>query len=174
MNPNEKQKYILKTYLKPKLKENGFLTLGNNWWKNKGEFFIVINLQNSQFNSKDKISFCFNIGIALTDKLIDPEKKKATYYDLATNVREDGYLSNSRKKHKYRADGWLGYVITKDTMVSKFVEELKIDFENEILPKIDGLRTINDCLKFYKQFDFWGENLEKQVDEIKKNKSISN
>ena len=36
-----------------------------------GDFFIIINLQNSQWNSKEELSFCLNIGVALTEKLAD-------------------------------------------------------------------------------------------------------
>lgn len=52
MNAKEKQTEFIKGYLKPKLKDEGFGTSGQTWWKNKGDFFIVINLQNSQWNSK--------------------------------------------------------------------------------------------------------------------------
>lgn len=173
MTAKEKQIEFIKTYLKPKLKEEGFRTSGQTWWKIKDDFFVVINLQNSQWNSKEELSFCFNIGVGLTENLSDPSKKKATYFDIATELREDAYLSDKRNKHKYRQDGWLGYVMTDKTNIEDFKNELRIDFENDILPKLNGLGTIHDCLEFYRQFDYWGERLQSQVDELKKNEKAS-
>ena len=166
MNAKEKQTELIKGYLKPTLKENGFRTSGNNWWKLKDNFFILINLQNSQWNSKDELSFCFNIGVGLTEKMNDTKKKKPTYFDLATQLREDAYLSESRIKHKYRQDGWLGYLMTTKTDLSDFTNELSTDFEKDILPKLDGLESIEDCFKFYEKFDFWGNTLKMQVEKL--------
>ena len=72
------QKEFIKSYLKPTLKEHGYKTSAQTWWKNMGDFFIVINLQNSSLNSKEELSFCLNIGVALTEKLADKKKQKAT------------------------------------------------------------------------------------------------
>jgi len=165
MTAKEKQIEFIKVYLKPKLKEEGFSTSGQTWWKNKGDFFIVINLQNSQWNSKDRVSFCFNIGIALTERLKDPTKNKATYNDIVTNLREEAYLSEDRQKHKYRQDGWLGYLLTDKTDLADFIKELKFDFENEILPKLSRLSNLDDCLNYYKNFEVWGEILRKLVND---------
>lgn len=166
MTAKDKQNEFLKAYLKPIFKEEGFNTTGQNWWKDKGDFFLVINLQNSQWNSSDSLSFCFNIGVALTKKLRDPAKKKATYQDIGTNVREDSFLPEERNKHKYRKDGWLGYLLTNETDIKDFIRELKIDFEENILPKLNSLYTLSDCLRFFEQFGIWGENLKKQVEEL--------
>lgn len=166
MNAKEKQTEFIKGYLKPKLKDEGFGTSGQTWWKNKGDFFIVINLQNSQWNSKDELSFCFNIGIALTDRLKDSAKKKATYNDIITNLRESAYLSKDRQKHKYRQDGWLGYLLTDKTDLADFTNELRFDIENEILPRLNRLNNLDDCLDYYKDFEFWGENLRKLINNM--------
>ncbi len=168
MNAKEKQIELIKNYLKPKLKEDGFKTLGQTWWKIKNDFFILINLQNSQWNSKEELSFCFNIGVGLNANIKDPNKKKVTYFDLATPLREDAYLSDFRKKHKYRKDGWLGYKITEQTDMEDFTNELKTDLEIHILPKINGLESIDDCLEFYGKFEFWNNVLKKQVEELRK------
>ena len=65
MTAKEKQTEFIKNYLKPTLKKFGYLTSGQTWWKDKGEFFNVVNLQNYSWNSKDSVDFRFNIGIAL-------------------------------------------------------------------------------------------------------------
>lgn len=163
MNAKEIQTEFIKTYLKPTLKVYGYQTSGQTWWKNMGDFFIVINLQNSQWNSKEELSFCFNIGIALTEKLKDPNKKKATYFDIFTHTREDTYLSEIRKKGKYRESGWLGYKITENTNLEDFVNELKIDFESNILTILEKLKTLKDCVEFYGKIKIWGEILNEQI-----------
>lgn len=156
---------FIKTYLKPTLKEQGYKTSGQTWWKNMGDFFIVINLQNSQWNSKEELSFCLNIGVALTEKLSDKEKKKATYYDIVTELREDAYLTEERQQKKKEQGGWLGYKITDTTNISDFIAEFKIDLEDNILKELDKLKTLKDCVLYYERFDFWGDRLKGQIQE---------
>jgi len=165
MTAKEIQTEFIKTYLKPILKLHDYKTSGQTWWKNMGDFFIVINLQNSQWNSKEEISFCLNIGVALTERLADKEKKKATYNDIETLLREDAYLTEERAKIKKEKGGWLGYKITDTTNLNDFVADFKIDLENNILKRLDDLKTLKDCVVFYEKFEFWGNNLKKQIEE---------
>lgn len=161
------QTEFIKTYLKPTLKEHGYKTSGQTWWKSMGDFFIVINLQNSQWNSKEELSFCLNIGVALTEKLADKEKKKATYFDVATPLREDAYLTVERQNIKKEKGGWLGYKITDKTYINDFIADFKIDLEDNILKQLDELKTLKDCVKFYERFDIWGDNLKRQINECR-------
>ena len=165
MTAKEIQIEFIKSYLKPTLKEYGYKTSGQTWWKSMGYFFIVINLQNSQWNSKEELSFCLNIGVALTENLADKEKKKATYFDLATQVREDAYLSEERQQVKKSKGGWLGYKISDTTNVTDFIEDFKIDLEDNILKTLEGFRNLSDCIAFYEKFGFWGDNLKRQIEE---------
>lgn len=130
-----------------------------------GDFFTVINLQNSQWNSKDELSFCLNIGVALTEKLADKEKKKATYFDVATPLREDAYLTEERIQIKKDKGGWLGYKITDKTNLRNFIADFKIDLEDNILIRLDELKTLNNCVLFYEKFEFWGNYLKNQIEE---------
>jgi hypothetical protein len=158
------QNDFIKTYLKPTLKEHGYKTSGLTWWKSMGDFFIVINLQNSQWNSKKELSFCLNIGVALTEKLADKEKKKATYFDLTAQVREDAYLTEERQQAKKSHGGWLGFKITDTTDVEEFITDFKIDLEDNILKILNGFKTLSDCVIFYQKFGFWGDNLKRQIE----------
>jgi hypothetical protein len=159
------QKEFIKTYLKPTLKEHGYKTSGQTWWKNMGDFFIVINLQNSSWNSKEELSFCLNIGVALTERLADKEKQKATYFDSAMPLREDSYLSEERQQLKKSKGGWLGYKITDKTSVNDFIADFKIDLEDNILKQLDKFKTLKDCVSFYEKFEIWGDNLKRQIEE---------
>ena len=163
MTAKEKEKEFIKTYLKPTLKLHGYKTSGQTWWKNMGEFFIVINLQNSQWNNKEGVSFCLNIGVALTELLKDKEKKKATYFDINPRLREDAYMTEERKSQK--TWGGLGYEITDTTNLNYFTSDFKIDLEDHILKRLDELKTLKDCVLFYEKFDFWGNNLKKLIKE---------
>lgn len=164
MNGKDIQKEIIKTYLKPVLKEWGYSTSGQIWWKMKGEFFIVIHLQNSQWNSADHVSFCFNIGVGLTARLQPNKKPPVSLHDILTRMGERAYLSEERVNHKYREGSSLsGYLITNQTSTEDFIRELRIDFEEEILPKLNALQTMEDCIAFYRPFPVWGKHLEKAV-----------
>jgi hypothetical protein len=163
------QTEFVNTYLKPTLKEYGYHTSRYTWWKNMGDFFIVINLQNSQWNSKEELSFCLNIGVALTERLGDKQKKRATYFDIATNLREDAYLTEERQHIKKSKGGWLGYKITDSTNVNDFVADFKIDLEDNILKRLGLLTTLSECIQFYSKFEFWGNNLKRQIEECELN-----
>lgn len=165
MTAKDIQTQFIKTYLKPTLKIQGYKTAGQTWWRNMGDFFIVINLQNSQWNSKEELSFCLNIGVALTEKLADTEKKKATYFDLAIQLREDAYLTEERQQIKKDKGGWLGYKITDKTSLNEFIDDFKIDLEDNILKRINELMTLADCVSFYDKYEFWADNLKRQIEE---------
>lgn len=165
MTSKDIQKEFIKSYLKPTLKEHGYKTSAQTWWKNMGDFFIVINLQNSSFNSKEELSFCLNIGVALTEKLADKKKQKATYFDSSMPLREDAYLSEERQNLKKSKGGWLGYKITDKTNVNDFIADIKIDLEENILEQLGKFRTLKDCVLFYDKFAIWGDNLRRQIEE---------
>lgn len=155
MTAKEKQTHLIKNYLKPILKSYDYATSGMHWWKNMGDFFIVIQLQSSQWNTKAEISFCLNIGIALTATLADKEKKKASYYDMVVHLRQEAYLSEDRKKEK-SIRGGLGYVIKEETDLSDFTREFKADMETHILKTLDTFTSLKECVSFYNSHDPWG------------------
>lgn len=98
MSAKDRQKEFIKNYLKPTLKNWGYQTGGQTWWKDRGDFFTVICLQNSSWNCKDDVSFWFDIGIALKDTLKDPAKKKVGWKDLLfRNFDETAFLSKKKK-----------------------------------------------------------------------------
>jgi Domain of unknown function (DUF4304) len=163
MTAKDKQTDFIKSYLKPTLKQNGYQTSGQTWWKNQDDFFIIVNLQNYSWNDKDNVDFCFNIGIGLTATLKDTEKKKAGYNDLSVHVRESFYLSDDRQEHKYKNN--VGYFIKSDTDFEDFKKEMSYDFEKEILPRLDALKSLKDCVDFYGGITFWGDHLKRVISE---------
>jgi len=163
MTAKEKQKQFLKSYLKPLLKKKGFQTSGQTWWRDQGYFFTVLNLQNSAWNDNTGIHFFFNTGIALKVTLKESSKKKAGYSDLTVFVRENFYLPESRKTHKYRDIG--GYNLNEETNLADFIEEFQKDFEIEILPKLDNLINLNECIILYDDVILYGDNLKQLIAE---------
>jgi hypothetical protein len=159
MTAKEKQLDFIKVYLKPTLKQFFYKTAGQTWWKDKGDFFTLINLQNFSWNSKDAVDFCFNTGIVLKVEIKDTNdinKKPMTVY-----LREGFYLPAERKEHKYRNK--TGYEITNQTDIGQFISELKIDFEQYILPYLENLNTLEDCLSCFGEITFWGDNLKRVI-----------
>jgi len=162
MTAKDKQQEFIKAYLKPKLKEWGYQTSGQTWWKDKGDFFNVISLQNYSWNSKDSVDFRFNIGIALKATLKDERKKKATYSDLTVHLDEGTFLPD-RINRKFGDNQ--GYSITDKTDLKEFLDALKADFETYILPGLEKPKSLEDCISYYGQFSFWGENLRRVIKE---------
>jgi hypothetical protein len=159
MTAKEKQLFVIKTVLKPLFKAYGYKTRSQTWWKVKGDFYVIVDLQNFSWNSKDDVNFCFNTGIATRNNVKDPNKP--SHYDRDVMVREKHYLPKDRKSHRYH--NGTGYVITNGTELSSFVDALKNDFDVQIMPKLEQLQTLDDCLNLYGDLPFWGENLKKVI-----------
>jgi hypothetical protein len=157
MTAKEKQLFVIKTVLKPLLKEYGYKTQSQTWWKVKGDFYVILDLQNFSWNSKDDINFCFNTGIATRNKVKDPHKP--SHYDRDVTIREKYYLPKDRKTHSYH--NGTGYLITNDTDLSSFVAALKNDFNVQIISKLEQLQTLDDCLNLYGDLPFGVKILKK-------------
>lgn len=164
MTAKEKQTAFIKTYLKPVLKLHGYSISGQTWWKDKGEFFNVINLQNYSWNSKDSVDFRFNVGIALRAILADKQKRKATYNDLVIHLDEGAFLPD-RKSRKFANNQ--GYSITEETDLDEFISVFKSDWETYILPKLDEPKSLQDRVQHYGQLPFWGERLKMIIEDNK-------
>nr|WP_294779820.1 DUF4304 domain-containing protein [uncultured Flavobacterium sp.] len=156
MNAKEKQLDFVKSYLKPTLKNLEYKTSGQTWWKDKEEFYTLINLQNFSWNTKDKVNFCFNIGIVLKSEMKDATKKPQIY-DLTIHLRENLYVSDKNNKHPFRNKN--GYLLENHTDMTDFYEELKSDFENFIVPKLEKLNSLQDCIDNFGSIPFFGERL---------------
>ena len=165
MTAKEIQAEFIKTYLKPTLKSFGYQTSGQTWWKDKGDFFTLINLQNFSWNSKDSVDFCFNIGVALKATMKDTDKKKPTVHDLTVYLREGFYLPDNRQEYKFKNK--TGYILTNQTDLSEFNDELKNDFENHIIPFLDDSNSLQDCVDKFGEVTFWGDNLKKVISQNK-------
>ena len=161
MTAREKQTEIIKSYLKPTLKRLGYQNSGQTWWKDKGDFFVVIKLQNFSWNSKGAVSFCFNTGLLLKATLSDKDKTNPTRSVLAVHLREGFCLPDNRQEHSHRNS--TGYQLNESTDSLDFTKELKTDMELHVLPYLEKLNSIRDCLDSFGELTFWGENLKRLI-----------
>ena len=165
MTAKEIQTEFIKTYLKPTLKKSAYQTSGQTWWKKKGDFYILISLQNFSWNSKDSVDFCFNIGVALKVAMKNVEKKKPAVHDLTVYLRENFYLPENRHEYKYKNK--TGYFLTGKSDLNEFINEIKFDFEKNILPYLDSINILQDCIDKFGSLTFWGDHLKKLIEENK-------
>jgi len=163
MTAKEIQLKIVKEYLKPRFKSLGYLTRGQNWWKDKGDFYVTVNLQNFSWNSKDKVDFCFNTGITL--KVLVKDLKNPIATNNTISIREGFYLPENRKQYKYRNP--TGYTLTNEIDENKFLTQLIIDFEDYILPQLEKLTSIENCVSKFGDLVFSGEYLKKAIADYK-------
>jgi hypothetical protein len=85
--------------------------------------------------------------------------------DLETEKQCTLTLRQERQQKKKDQDGWLGYKITDKTNLNTFIFDFKIDLEGYILKQLEALKTLKDCILFYEKFEFWGNNLKRQIEE---------
>jgi hypothetical protein len=161
MTAKEIQTKIVKEYLKPRLKTFGYLTSGQNWWKDNGEFFTIIQLQNFSWNSKEKVDFCFNIGISI--KAVEKNLQKPSAQNMTVKTRESSYLPTERIEYKYHNK--TGYTLSNEVDETKFLNEIVIDFEEYILPELERIKSIQDCVEKYGEMVFFGDYLKKVLRE---------
>ena len=161
MNAKEKQTKFIKLHLKPFLKSRDYKNSNQTWWKDRGDFYNVINLQNFSWNSKDKIDFIFNLGIALKATLKDRTLKKVTHFDCVTHLGDVAFLPDSKNR---RFGSNLGYEIKSETDLDDFMISFFNDFSNYVLPKFEEPSNLKELIDFYKRFEFWGIQLEKQIE----------
>jgi hypothetical protein len=158
--PKEFFKYILKDYLIPLFKNNGYTKEGNSWIKSNGEILIRISIEKSRSRMSREVSFRFCVGmcpIVIKDVKVEVygNVEDWAWDERSCNAEIEEFLPKERKKYKFEKHGWLGwYVIFRENACEKLLnEELKVDFENYLLPLLDKIKTedlFNKVRKFIK------------------------
>ncbi|NCD70584.1 DUF4304 domain-containing protein [Mucilaginibacter sp. R11] len=161
LTAKEKQNTFIKTYFKPILKQHGYLTNGQTWWKSRDELVTFINLQNFSWNTKNDVHFCFNIAIALNPNV--KNHSKPSFFDSSIQLREKSFLTEIRKSQFHRNK--TGYHILPSTPLEDFINEMRTDFEQHVLPTLEQLDTSSKCVTFFEGLDFWGDRFKNAVRE---------
>lgn len=159
MTAKEIQARVIKDHLKPLMKTSGYQTSAQTWWKDKGDFYTLINLQNFSWNTKDSVDFCFNVGIVIKSLM---KGKKPTHFELSVYLRESFFLPSDRQEYAYR--NTIGYRIESVTSLLNFVREIEIDFIQHILPSLDSLNSLNECIIRFKDVVYPGLNLKQIIE----------
>jgi len=166
-NAKEKQLLFIKNSLKKLLKEEGYKTTGNKWWKVNEPFFNFIELQNFSWNSRNSVDFCFNFTTGLTSDL--KNLNKPTIHDGIPYIRES-YFDVTKNNYWSGANG---YHIDNTTDLDKFTEHVLNDFKLLILPKFNLLTDEESILRFYSD-EFWGPRVKQSLAIGRKNVRIDN
>jgi hypothetical protein len=95
--------------------------------------------------------------------MTDKTRKKPTVHDLNVYLREGFYLPDDRQEYKFKNK--TGYTLTDKMNTDDFKNEMKSDFENHIIPFLEKLNSLRDCLDNFGQIEFWGQNLKKVIQE---------
>ena len=92
--------------------------------------------------------------------MIKSANQSPGYNNLHVYLRENSYLA-PKEEHKYRNQ--TGYIIKTGARFTSLVSAIKKDFEEDILPGLNKLKTLKDCLDYYGDIPFWGDNLKKLI-----------
>ena len=143
MTAKQKQLAFIKNPLKQLLKNEGYKTNGNKWWKVNEPFFNLIELQNFSWNSKKSVDFCFNFTTGFTGDIKNPGKP--TIHDGMAYIREN-YFKVAKNDYWKGANG---YHLDGNTDLNRFTDQVLSDFKLLILPKFNSLTNEQSIMHFY-------------------------
>lgn len=150
--------------LQPLMLEAGFENDGEIWWKSREEFSLVLTLQKYWWSTDDKIDFRINLGLMIPP-IKASSRKRPEITELAVCVSQDCYLPENIQFHRYKNS--IGYCITNEENVDEFLNLIKRDFKNHIIPQLLQQKTLDDCVDFYKEVPFWNQRLDRFIQEHK-------
>lgn len=156
MSPAQKRDVAVKQVIKPLLKKYGFTTGGIDWHRRTDDFYIIIHMMNSQFNSI-VTGACFRFHINAVKK--DEIKEKLSnqwVYNRDQELKQFaflpycGMLSPLYAGDMYQIDGYKNYLPT-DTPVEDICRQLEEDFGQYILPELSAVQSYEDYLALHAQ-----------------------
>ena len=161
--PKEFFKYILKDYLIPLFKNNGYTKeKGNSWIKTNGEVLIRIRIDKASSRMDREVAFRFYISmcpVAIKDVKVEIHRTTEdwTWDKRSFTEQEESFLPQERKIYKLENHGYMGwYVIFRENACEKLLnDELKVDFENYLLPLLEEIKTEELFNEAKKEFG-WG------------------
>lgn len=127
---------LIKEVIAPILKENGFKKKASNFYKPSHDLIQVVNVQKSKWNSKDNISFTFNIGffspvifLEIWDRPIPDVPKN---YDCFMHLRP-GLITHKRDK-------W--YELNKKVKYDQLAIEIKSYLQDSVINLLNRYQTL--------------------------------
>lgn len=127
---------LIKEIIAPTFKMIGFKKKANNFYKSTNDLIQIFNVQKSQWNSKDDISFTFNIGFfspeifqETWDRLIPDIPKE---YDCFISFRS-GFITDKKDK-------W--YELNEKNNYDKLTIEIKSDLQKSAIDLFNNYQTL--------------------------------
>lgn len=147
--PKEFFNYILKDYLIPLFKNNGYSKeRGNSWTKVNGEILIKISIDKAKSRMDKEVAFRFYIAmcpVVIKDVKVERNGRIGdwTWDERSFTLQEEYFLPKERQEYKLKNHGYLGwYVIFRENACDKLLnDELKVDFEHYLLPFLEEIKT---------------------------------
>lgn len=150
--------------LHPLLLKAGFNNEEEIWWRSTEEFSLVLTLQKYWWSTDDKIDFRINLGLMIPP-IKTSSRKRPEITEMAVCVSQDCYLPEDIQFHKFKNS--IGYCIKNDDNIKEFLDLIKRDFEDYIMPQFLQQKTLEDCVQFYKDVPFWNQRLDRFIQEHK-------
>jgi hypothetical protein len=166
MNAKEMQLDVIKRVMKPAFKEHGFKNKGTNFYRAESVFYKILSIENSQWNSRDDVTFWLNFSLYFP--AIDGEmpEQKLCAYKFTPNCRIDEHIATSdRTKTPFRDK--TGYQITSDSDHDAAVEY----FSNQMKPvldEIEKIRKLEDFAALFPHIEVWDSAFDRKRARLKK------
>lgn len=161
MTSKEKKEIVIKEVVTPAFKEAGYQKIGQTYYRVQGECCMLVNLQNSQFNSA-ATGFIFRFHIDARSKEMSKEEirkwKGCAYSDIQESLLlpDCGYLHPYHNSLGYQIDGHRNYQ-PQDMDVEEIKKRIGSDFRDHILPQLDLISSLEDWEMQKKE---WTERME--------------
>jgi hypothetical protein len=141
---------ILKQGFHETLKSAGFKRKANNFYRQLPQLGQIINIQKSQWGSKNEISFTINTGIFV------PEYWRGWTYNAGKDVPafpiEISCLIRKRiGRLRHQNDTW--YDVNERSEENVLVQQMKENVHQYILPYFETIKCTEDVLAIIKQYD---------------------
>ena len=156
MKPGKKRNAVIRQVVKPLLKARGFQSVKNSWWKELEDSFLFIYLKNSCWNSMATgATFSFQISVSGKEEIRGELSEQWMHNQLHDLCQNDflpycGYLSPRMKSREYCIDGYRNH-LPLDEPLEEITEQIRTDFEDFILPGLEGIHTVEDWNILYKE-----------------------
>ncbi|MDX8355366.1 DUF4304 domain-containing protein [Cognatiyoonia sp. IB215182] len=167
---NKKFDDLVRTSFVNPLKQAGFKKRALNWTRQTEEFYSLINIQRSQWNSHEQLRFFVNVGLHPLDFDNPPNTKSPKTFEFWARLRSDDLLSNTPGAFEIHEDTPISDLITELTYIVKaLVEELNQIRSVELLIQKAFRRRPMDAARTYYaigQDDAALSELQKLADEF--------
>lgn len=163
MKSQEIRDSFIKNIYKPLLKSNGYKTLGNSWWKDTNDGYILIHIQSSRYVLFGECRFWIIITYQENNNLHGHLKNEYMY--THQTLRQFHFLPN--QGYFPEAVGRPEYHITDKTDIKELESIIRNDLEKYILPSLKTIDTKNKWDELYNKITTdEQENFKKYYPEI--------